>query len=54
MSVVEPAAPIGDAVDRPRADDELPVTWAGELVVASADFAECTCPEWCDRDHDRD
>lgn len=23
-------------------------------VVTSAELAECTCPEWCERDHDRD
>jgi hypothetical protein len=24
------------------------------VVLSSAELAECTCPEWCDRDHDRD
>ncbi len=24
------------------------------IVVSSAELVECTCPEWCDRDHDRD
>jgi hypothetical protein len=24
------------------------------LVLSSAELAECTCPELCDRDHDRD
>jgi hypothetical protein len=23
-------------------------------VMTSAELAECTCPEWCERDHDRD
>ena len=23
-------------------------------LVASAELAECTCPDWCARDHDRD
>jgi hypothetical protein len=26
---------------------------ADELVT-SAELAECTCPDWCARDHDRD
>jgi hypothetical protein len=24
------------------------------LVRCTAEVAECTCPEYCDRDHDRD
>lgn len=24
------------------------------LPLASAEMAECTCPDWCERDHDRD
>ena len=24
------------------------------LVLSSAELAECTCPDHCDRDHDRD
>ncbi len=24
------------------------------VVLTSAELAECTCPEWCERDHDRD
>jgi hypothetical protein len=24
------------------------------LVLSTAELAECTCPEWCERDHDRD
>ncbi len=24
------------------------------IVLSSAELAECTCPEWCERDHDRD
>lgn len=27
---------------------------ASILVLSSAELAECTCPEWCERDHDRD
>jgi hypothetical protein len=35
------------------ARDETPVT-AVSLVLSAAELAECTCPEWCERDHDRD
>jgi hypothetical protein len=24
------------------------------IVLSTAELAECTCPEWCERDHDRD
>jgi hypothetical protein len=24
------------------------------VVLTSAELAECTCPEWCERDHERD
>ena len=24
------------------------------LVLSSAELSECTCPDFCDRDHDRD
>ena len=24
------------------------------MVLSTAELAECTCPEWCERDHDRD
>ena len=24
------------------------------IVLSSAELAECTCPDLCDRDHDRD
>jgi hypothetical protein len=24
------------------------------LQPSSAETAECTCPDWCERDHDRD
>jgi hypothetical protein len=24
------------------------------VVLSSAELAECTCPDWCERDHDRD
>ena len=24
------------------------------IVLTTAELAECTCPDWCERDHDRD
>lgn len=39
---------------------ETPLGEAGEreegsvLVLCTADLAECTCPDACERDHDRD
>lgn len=27
---------------------------AAAVVLSAAELAECTCPEWCERDHDRD
>jgi hypothetical protein len=24
------------------------------LLLSTAETAECTCPDWCERDHDRD
>lgn len=27
---------------------------ASVIVLSSAELADCTCPEWCERDHDRD
>lgn len=34
-----------------------PATGAAEaavIVLSTAELAECTCPDWCERDHDRD
>jgi hypothetical protein len=36
-----------DARDAARKDASI-------VVLSSAELAECTCPEWCERDHDRD
>jgi hypothetical protein len=27
---------------------------ASEAFLSTAEQAECNCPEWCERDHDRD
>jgi hypothetical protein len=34
------------AVKRPEVEDER--------SLSSAELAECTCPDFCERDHDRD
>ena len=33
---------------------DVPRKEATILVLSSAELAECTCPDHCDRDHDRD
>lgn len=42
-SLTLPAA--GEAPDMAVEHDEL---------LTTAELAECTCPDWCERDHDRD
>jgi hypothetical protein len=35
--------------------DEAPTRVAGRVsYLSTAEVAPCTCPEWCERDHDRD
>ena len=41
----EPAAAVRPAATRPA------VTLS---YLSTAEVADCTCPEWCERDHDRD
>jgi superfamily II helicase len=33
---------------------EVPRKEASTTVLSSAELVECTCPDLCDRDHDRD
>ena len=33
---------------------DVPRKDAGLIVLSTAELAECTCPDHCDRDHDRD
>lgn len=33
---------------------ETPAVEASVIVLSTAELAECTCPDWCERDHDRD
>jgi hypothetical protein len=38
-------------------DDQAPrvaARPASVIVLSTAELAECTCPDWCERDHDRD
>jgi hypothetical protein len=39
-----------------RADQvEMPPRPVAPLsYLSTAEVAECTCPDWCERDHDRD
>jgi len=34
--------------------DELVPPPRRTTYLSSSEVAECTCPEWCERDHDRD
>ena len=33
---------------------DVPRKEASAIVLSSAELVECTCPDFCDRDHDRD
>jgi hypothetical protein len=46
-ATIPPKARESDARDAARKDASI-------VVLTSAELAECTCPEWCERDHDRD
>jgi hypothetical protein len=37
-----------------RALRDVPRKKETVVVLSSAELVECTCPEFCDRDHDRD
>jgi hypothetical protein len=42
-------------IQRREMDTFGPTAPEGSVIVLStAELAECTCPEWCERDHDRD
>ena len=45
--IIEMDAPIAPVA--PVAPDLRPV-----LTLCTAEVAECTCPDWCERDHDTD
>lgn len=42
-----------DVLDRPLSL-ELTVPHPGLRVLSTAELADCTCPEFCERDHDTD
>lgn len=37
-----------------REGKEAAATHTAVTVLSTAELAECTCPDWCERDHDRD
>ncbi|HKO75267.1 MAG TPA: hypothetical protein VJU01_08120 [Gaiellaceae bacterium] len=39
-----------DAVER----EDAPEPPRRLSYLSSSEIADCTCPEWCERDHDRD
>jgi hypothetical protein len=43
---------IQDTLERPEL--ELAAPQAVLRVLSTAELAECTCPEFCERDHDTD
>jgi hypothetical protein len=38
-------------IENERAPQPVPDVPSGEPVVCTADLAECTCPDFCERDH---
>jgi hypothetical protein len=34
--------------------EEAPPTPRRLSYLSTSEIADCTCPEWCERDHDRD
>jgi hypothetical protein len=34
--------------------EELPAPLPHLSYLSTSEVAECTCPDWCERDHDRD
>ena len=45
------AAELGRGASEPRTPVRRDATI---IVLSTAELAECTCPDSCDRDHDRD
>jgi hypothetical protein len=37
-----------------RDDAPRPMPRRSPSYLSSSEVAECTCPDWCERDHDRD
>jgi hypothetical protein len=45
-----------NVIERRIADEREPVSRPAIPLsyLSTAEVADCTCPEWCERDHDRD
>jgi hypothetical protein len=41
-------------VDEGEEREELPAPPRYLSYLSTSEVAECTCPDWCERDHDRD
>ena len=41
-------------VDEREEREKLPAPLPHLSYLSTSEVAECTCPEWCERDHDRD
>jgi hypothetical protein len=49
------AAAVSLEIDvEPRDSEQARPTPRRIAYLSSSEVAECTCPEWCERDHDRD
>jgi hypothetical protein len=48
------AATVNTTTGHRRGIRDVPRKDAAVIVLSSAELAECTCPDFCDRDHDRD
>jgi len=46
-------SPLGSEARTMELEEREPAT-ATIVVLTTAELAECTCPEFCERDHDRD
>jgi hypothetical protein len=43
-----------EAIETFEYDEPNPTTSASVIVLSTAELSPCTCPEACERDHDRD
>ena len=48
------AAVTFDLDERETEREEAPPAPRRLSYLSTSEVAECTCPEWCERDHDRD
>jgi hypothetical protein len=47
-------AAVSFELDREQAEDAPQAPPRRLSYLSTSEIAECTCPEWCERDHDRD